>query len=116
VAAASYNFTIEQGATFEAEIEWRDGSNALVNLTGFSARMQIRTSIAAASFALELTNANGRIVLGGAAGTVQLVLAAADTAALGAGSYVYDLELVHPSGKVTRLLKGAITVDAEVTR
>ncbi len=116
MAAGTYNLVIEQGATFTATVTWRDAANALVNLTGYTARMQIRATVAAGTFAIELTNANGRIVLGGALGTIDLTIAAADTALIGAGSYVYDLELVSGSAVVTRLIQGTATVVAEVTR
>lgn len=116
MAAGSYDFTIEQGATFTATVTWRDANDALVNLTGYTARMQIRSAVTSPTVTLELTDSNGRITLGGAAGTVALTIAAADTEAIGAGTYVYDLELVSAAGVVTRLLEGGITVKAEVTR
>jgi hypothetical protein len=47
---------------------------------------------------------------------VTLSLTAAVTAAIVAGVYVYDLELVSSGGIVTRLLQGTFTVSAEVTR
>lgn len=115
MAAASWNFFVEQGATFTATITWRDANQILVNLTGYTARMQLRTSLNSGSVALELTTENSRIALGGAGGTISLLISATDTAALGAGTYVYDLELVSGS-VVTRLLKGTVTVDPEVTR
>jgi hypothetical protein len=38
------------------------------------------------------------------------------TAAITAGPYVYDLEMVSPASVVTRLIEGTIIVDPEVTR
>ena len=86
-----------------------------MNTTGFSARMQLRTSYSAASASLELTTANGRISLTNA-GVITLSLTATETAALAAGRYVYDLEMVSSGGQVTRLLEGVVTVSPEVTR
>ena len=112
-----YDMTIWQGATFQRVFTWRVGTPAAnVNLTGYTARMQLRISSDAATPALEATTENGRITLGGAAGTVTLDLPATVTAALPANQYAYDLELVSGSGQVTRLLEGFATVDAEVTR
>lgn len=116
MAAGTYDFLIEQGATFTATITWRDVNDVPVNLTGYTARMQIRPSEASATVTLELTTANARITLGGSAGTISLNVTATDTALLGAGAYVYDLELISGSAVVTRLLQGAATIDAEVTR
>ena len=112
-----YDMTIWQGATFNRVFTWRVGTPAVnVNLAGFTARMQLRATPNSAATVLELTTSNGRITLGGAAGTVTLTLTATETAALPANQYAYDLELVAGTGEVTRLLEGFATVDAEVTR
>lgn len=112
-----YDMTIWQGATFQRVFTWRVGSPAAnVNLTGYTARMQLRTAPNATTAVLEATTENGRIALGGVAGTVTLNLSATVTAAIPANQYAYDLELVSGSGQVTRLLEGFATVDAEVTR
>jgi hypothetical protein len=77
--------------------------------------MQLRTSYSAASASLELTTGNGRISLTNA-GVITVSLTATETAALAAGRYVYDLEMVSSGGLVTRLLEGVVTVSPEVTR
>lgn len=106
---------IPAGSTFTRVVKWKaDGS--LVNLTGFTARAQIRPTAASATTTLALTTENGRIALGGTAGTITLSISATDTAAITAGRYVYDLELVSAGGIVTRLLQGIVTVSANVTR
>lgn len=114
--AGSYNITIEQGTTYGQTLTWRDSNSALVNLTGYTARMQIRTDYTASAPTLSLTTENGRITLGGALGTIALSIAATDTASLAARKYVYDLELISSSLNVTRLIQGTVTVVPEVTR
>jgi hypothetical protein len=78
--------------------------------------MQVRTAANAESTILALTTENGRISLGGTAGTVSLNVAANVTANLTPGLYVYDLEVVSGGGEVTRLIEGNFNVKAEVTR
>lgn len=78
--------------------------------------MQVRSTVEASEVLLELTTVNNRIVLGGAAGTIELIVAANVTTALTPGLYVYDLELVSGGGEVTRLIEGNFNVKAEVTR
>lgn len=87
-----------------------------VDLTGFTARMQIRRNIADASAVLDLTTANGGITLGGAAGTIRILATATATAALTISAGFYDLELIDGAGAVLRLLQGTVTVSKEVTR
>lgn len=119
MAAGSYDLNIEQGSTFEQEFIWQDTQTPPqpIDLTGYTARLQIRTSYEAATPEIELTTANGRITLGGLLGTITLLLTDDETAALDWPSpAVYDLELESASGRVTRLLKGKATLDPEVTR
>ena len=111
-----FDITINQGATFELTVTWKDSTGAAINLTGYSARMQVRETYSSASTIVSLTNGSG-ITLGGSAGTIAILISATTTAALTAPfSGVYDLELVSASGVVTRLLQGAATVSPEVTR
>ena len=115
MSATTYDILIEQGATFLQVITYKDAGVA-INLTGYTARMQVRATLESASTLVELTTANGRIALGGAAGTISLTISATDSAALTAGRGVYDLELVSGSGIVTRLLQGVATISRNVTR
>jgi hypothetical protein len=87
-----------------------------VDLTDFTARMDIRTHLEATEVIKSLTTENGGITLGDEDGTIALLISAADTEAFTFSDAVYDLELVSATGIVTRLLAGAITLSKEVTR
>lgn len=116
-APATLNMTCWQGASFDYTLTWKL-NDVPVNLTGYSARMQVRESYDSTAVILSLANGSG-ITLGGTAGTILLAAAATATAALDAtptGQYVYDLELVSGSNIVTRLVQGTFVVDPEVTR
>ena len=109
--------TILQGATFVHPLVWKAGVPAVpVDLTGCSARMQVRAQVPSADVLLELTTDNGRIELGTTDGAITLKLTAAETAALAWQRGVYDLEIVHSDASVRRLLEGSIKVKPEVTR
>lgn len=115
-APGTLDLDLYQGATFSYVLTWRTGSpSAAVNLTSYTARMQARTSPDASSPVLSLTTGNG-ITLGGSAGTITLSRSAAQTAALPAGRYLYDLELESAGGVVTRLVEGVLTIWPEVTK
>ncbi len=109
-----YDFTAGQGETFDRTVTWKIDDTS-VNITGYTARMQIRRRHSSTSTVASLTQASG-LTLGGSAGTIQIVLSATATAALDAERYVYDLELVSGSGIVYRVLEGAFNVTPEVTR
>lgn len=102
-----------QGATFDYTLTWKTAGTP-VDLTGYSARMQVRETYTSSSAVLSFTNGTG-ITLGGTAGTILIATNAGTTAGLLAGQYVYDLEMVSGTN-VTRLVQGKFTVDPEVTR
>lgn len=85
------------------------------DLAGYTARMQIRDSVDATAFLIELTNASG-IAINNTTKTITVTLSAAQTAAITWESAVYDLELVSAGGAVTRIAQGTISVNKEVTR
>jgi hypothetical protein len=114
--AAVYDITIEQGATFRLSLVWKDSSNVPVNLTGYTARMQVRRSYTDTVIQLAMTTESGSITLGGSAGTINVVSAATATKDIAARAGVYDLELMSSNGVVTRLVEGKVTVKPEVTR
>lgn len=87
-----------------------------VALAGYTARMQIRASLTAAAFLLELTTTNGRIAIDDTLKTITLTVSAVDTAGITWKSGVYDLELVSAGGAVTQLLSGSVTVTEEATK
>ena len=73
-----FDITINQGATFELTITWKDSAGTAINLSGYTARMQVRETYSSATSIVSLTNAAG-ITLGGAAGTVAILISATTT-------------------------------------
>ena len=116
MSAGSYDIYIEQGATLSLPIVWKDSSGTVINITGYTARMQVRQSVNSSTVLLSATTENGKLVIDGSLGKVTISLSAADTAAITWHTGVYDLELVSSGGVVTRLLEGAVVVSREVTR
>ena len=114
--AGNFNMFCEQGATFDFNVVWKDALHDLVDLTGVSARMQVRSIIQSNDTIIELTTENGRIALNETFGVLNLGIDCADTTALPSGTFKYDLEVEFPNGTCYRLLKGNFKVDPEVTR
>jgi hypothetical protein len=122
--AGTYNITCQQGATFSRFITMRypdpaspptDPTYLPYNLTGHTARMQVRRTVDSPTPIVSLTTANGGITLGGADGTIEIIISAANTALL-TSSGVYDLEIVSDTGVVSRVLQGEWRLSPEVTR
>lgn len=118
MAAGKYDFTIEQGTTHVQDFIWQSDLGVPINITGYSVRMNVRDNVYAPDPPLFVADAtNGRFVVSaGPLGRFTLALTATETAALNWKQGVYDIELVSPGGAVTRVLKGTIVIDPEVTR
>lgn len=121
MSAGNYNIKADQGSTFQFQFTITSDSNITStnldghwDLTGYSARMQVRSSASSATTALSLVS-TADITLT-SLGVVTVTVSAAAMAAVTAGNYVYDLEVQSASGIVTRLLQGKFVVVAEVTR
>lgn len=113
IKPATYNITAYQGATYDLNLTYKVDGTA-VNLTGYTAAMQVRETPNASSTILSISSGSG-ITLGGTAGTISVLVSSETMGATSPGSYVYDLELDSGS-QVTRLLQGGFSIVAEVTR
>lgn len=114
---AKLKLKIIQGATFRRLLVWLAPDKITpIDLSGCTARMQVRSEVESPTVLLELTTENGGIVIDGPAGKLILHLPPAATTAISWESGVWDLEVVHPNGDVTRLAQGSISVSPEVTR
>lgn len=94
MVAASTNLVCDQGSTFNVTVTWKDANEASNDVTNHNGRMDIRfAQTKEADLVLQLTQANGRIIRKNpvSSGKFQLLISAADTAALTAGEYFYDL-------------------------
>jgi hypothetical protein len=118
----NFDLCILQGATYAKVFTWIAGvccgqgtvgaQPAPVDLTGFSASMQIKP------YSLSPTvhyDASGDQTLRGKDGTITLNIKPGNTQQFTWWEGVYDLLLADPSGNVTRLLSGDVSVCPGVT-
>jgi hypothetical protein len=113
--ATAYNIAIDQGADWYLTVTYQNPAGTPVNLTGYTAALQIRQNFSDANAELTLTTANGGIVITASTGTLAIHATAALTLAIGAGAYVYDIKITSSAGIVTRLTQGSFQVNAAVT-
>ena len=119
-SGARLDMEIVQGATFLVNLEWQSSNGTPINLSGYTARMQIRPDHSSTTVLLELTTGNGRITLNTpSTGGIELKVTAADAENITFTTGVYDLELIHIVGAeqvVDNILYGEVTVRRNVTR
>ena len=108
-----YNTTIYAGDDWQRTIAITDEGGAPLDLTGYTARWQLRAYPGAPTAALSLATDSG-IAIDGV--TLTISISGEVTAQLTAGSYYHDLELTTPEGAVTTYLAGIISVQQDVSR
>jgi len=117
MAATRLDIIIEQGADFRLAMIWKSGTPAVpVDLSGYTARMQIRVTHASKTPLVSFATGGGGITLNADPGLIDARLAAAATALLPIISAVYDLELISLTGAVRRFVEGKANITPEVTR
>jgi len=116
--AVVYNVEIDQGADWYLDVNYDQPNGSPVNLTSYTAALQLRSLPEDTTAVLTLTTANGGITITGATGLVAIHATATQTRAIDDGTYYYDLEITSGASPavVTRLIQGQAVVSAEVTR
>lgn len=129
---ASYSIVVVRGSTWEDEFTYTDDQGTPIDLTGYEARMQVRTlatrygtSTTGVMLELSTTGADPLLVWDTAAtGRLRIVARPDQHDALNAGNarkakYAYAIELYKPDGTgeyVLPLVEGVLTVRGEVAR
>lgn len=131
MSAGRYSFVIEQGATLDLEIVYKDSSGTPVNLSGYTAAMQIRDSPGGSTLHATLTSSFGDVYtktsgssfisLSGSnlttsqvSGSIGVYIGHTVTNGFTFNEGYYDLELTNGQSRV-RLLEGKVQVTKQVT-
>jgi hypothetical protein len=126
MAAGRYSFVLEQGATFNIQLDWTDGNGDPIDLTGYHARMQLRPTVESSDVILSLSSSldvsGSGIFLRGSSndlpltsGSIGIYIAANTSQNLDFNEAYYDLEIVS-GATVTRLVEGKVKLSKNVTR
>ena len=130
MAAGTYNFTIEQGATVDFEIQYKDSAGTPIDLSEYSANMILRES--AGSDAIQSLSSNlgdtytkssgsAFLSLSGSSittplssGSIGVYIGHAVTDSFTFGTAVYDIELTKGQAR-TRLIQGKVKLSKDIT-
>ena len=129
--AANYEIQAQQGETFQLHMTYKDNDNAVVNLSSYTGRMQVRRSLISGSVLLDIDSSGvtsgisggtGSVAMNtsatGATGTTGGILVTVDAVSMAlvpSGRHFYDLELVS-GATVSRILQGRFDCSGEITR
>lgn len=112
---AEHDLYIVRGDTWQQDFIYESPADTPVDLTGYSARLQVRKARFSDSTLLALSSDDGDITLDDE-GNIQVTATAAVTALLDFSTARYDLELTSAGGIVTTLLEGEVRLIKDVTR
>jgi hypothetical protein len=122
-APASINFRLYPHATFAEVVTLQDSLGAPIDLTGKTAKCQIRREATDLLPLFDLSSPSNGLDVGGALGTVTITISALDTGAVTVDpdgeTWIYDLLLTDPTPTpdvVERAYQGYIFVIPGVTR
>ena len=131
MSAGSYPLYIEQGASLDFEVQYIDSNGNPVDLSGYSARMQIRPTVTSSVVYITLSSSlqpdgTGLNMSGShstkppTSGSIGIFISSCTSSEFNFTSAVYDLEIYTPydggCNYVTRLIQGPVRLSNEVTR
>jgi len=116
MVATKQDVAFEQGAKFEFTIQARNPDKTPMNLSGYSARMQVRPTVDSVDILVSATSAGGEIVINGPVGIIAVTIGSDVTTAYTWTVGHYDLEVFTTAANVIRIAEGFTALKKEVTR
>jgi hypothetical protein len=110
IAPGTYNFTVQKRADHNMQLQFKDSSNAAINLTGSTVTSQVwdtARSTKYADFAVTYTNRTG--------GIIDLALTDVQTATFPLSDLRYDVMVTDSNGMKDYYLEGTVYVDEGYT-
>jgi hypothetical protein len=102
-----------RGDTWTRAWELKDAAGNTIDLTGASARLQVRDS--AGAVVISASTSDGRLTLTPASGRIDMLVPYSATG-LAPGSYRFDLEVTHAGGLRRTYEQDTLVVLEDVTR
>ena len=107
--AQEINLTVDQGSNLSIEITVSDANGDLWDLSSYTVESQVRKN--------PYTNTAYTFVGSGAAnGLLTLTMNAETSAAVPAGRYLYDVEIISVTNTTTRVQEGLIVFSPNITK
>jgi hypothetical protein len=114
--AATCDVVIDQGANWYLNVNYQLSDENPINLTSYTAALQVRSLTEDATAVLTLTTENGGIAITGETGLIAIEATPTQTEAINDGTYYYYLEITSPDNPavVTGLVEGQALINLKV--
>lgn len=114
--AGQKNFEVDQNATFTFEVQYTEEDEVTpIDLTGATAKMQVRDTKGGSKLAFTLTSPNGGIVIDGPNGKLTIKITPTQTNKMFYPKSSYDIMVVDTNGNKIKLVEGFMTLSRSVT-
>ena len=113
--AAQKNFEVDQNTTFSFVIDYTDNNDLPINLSGATAKMQVRDTKGGSKLSFTLTSPIDGIVIDGPAGKITCLMTPAQTNKLFYPKSSYDIMITDSNNKKIKILEGFLTLSRSVT-
>lgn len=113
--AGQKNFEVDQNATFTFVVEYKDNEGNAIDLTGASAKMQVRDTKGGNKLAVTLSSLEGNIMIDGPEGKLIVKMTPTQTNKLFYPKSSYDIMVIDSNGNKIKLLEGFMTLSRSVT-
>ena len=113
--AGQKNFEVDQNATFSFIVEYKDNNGLPIDLTGSSAKLQVRDTKGGSKLAFSLTSPAGGITIDPTNGKLTVKMTPTQTNKLFYPKSSYDLMISDSNGNKIKLIEGFLTLSRSVT-
>jgi hypothetical protein len=113
--AGQKNFEVDQNATFSFIVEYKDNNGSPIDLTGATAKMQVRDTKGGSKLAFTLTSPSGGITITPLLGKLSIKMTPTQTSKLFYPKSSYDIMITDSNTNKIKLLEGFITLSRSVT-
>jgi hypothetical protein len=113
--AGQKNFEVDQNATFSFIVEYKDNNGLAIDLTGSTAKMQVRDTKGGSKLAFTLTSPSGGITITPNLGKLAIKMTPTQTSKLFYPKSSYDIMVTDSNSNKIKLIEGFITLSRSVT-
>ena len=113
--AGQKNFEVDQNTTFTFILEYKTPNEVPIDLTGASAKMQVRDTKGGTKLAFTLTSPAGGITIDAPNGKLTVRMTPTQTNKLFYPKSSYDIMITDSNGVKTKLIEGFLTLSRSVT-
>lgn len=114
--AVQKNWEVDQNSTFKFQVQYTEDDEVTpIDLTGASAKMQVRDTKGGSKLAFTLTSPLGGIVINGPEGLLSITVTPTQTNKLFYPKSSYDIMVIDSNGNKIKIVEGFMTLSRSVT-